>query len=251
MLVSVITVSRNAATTIGATIRSVRDQDHESIEHIFIDALSTDGTREIIQGYCRDVDYFVSERDDGIYDAMNKGIAASTGEIICILNADDILADSSILSKVVETFETRDVQLVYSDIAYITSECKLTRKWKAGLGSALKTKLGWHPPHPGVFVDAEVYKTFGVFNTMFKIAADYDFLIRVFKDKHLRSYYLKVTTVNMLETGVSSSVQGRLEGLKEIISSLVANRLTIFIPIVLLCRYSQKIVQAIRGKLNS
>lgn len=250
MLVSVITVSRNAIGSIEKTINSVRDQDYDLIEHIFIDALSTDGTQEIIQSYCREVDYFVSESDEGIYDAMNKGIAVSTGEIICILNADDHFVESNVVSKVVESFVTTDAQLVYSDIAYVTSIGQLTRKWKAGLGSALKAKLGWHPPHPGVFVSAEVYRTFGTFNKEFKIAADYDFLLRVFMHKQLRSHYLQVTTVNMLDTGVSSLLQGRLRGANEIMSSLAKNRLKILIPVVFLSRYSKKIVQALRGKLH-
>lgn len=250
MLVSVITVSRNAASSIEATIKSVRDQDYDLVEHIFIDALSTDGTREIIKSNCRKNDYFVSEGDEGIYDAMNKGIDAATGEIICILNADDCFADGTVISKVVNTFKKSEVKLVYSDIAYVNRKMEIKRKWKAGEGSPIKTKLGWHPPHPGVFVCSDVYEIFGLFNTTFKIAADYDFLVRVLKNKRIRSHYLEFTTVHMMDAGVSSSLKGRLLGLKEVIISLAQNGLTLFIPFLLFHRYSQKVVQILLGRMR-
>ena len=156
--VSIVTVCRNAAGTIGATLASVRAQTHSAIQHIVVDGASNDGTQHIVSDNLRSDGILLSEPDSGIYNAMNKGLALATGDIVAILNADDFYTHTGIISKIVNSFMTQQVDAVYGDLVYVNADfTKVTRNWKAGSFSPSKFYQGWMVPHPTFFVKREFY----------------------------------------------------------------------------------------------
>ena len=158
MKISIITVCYNAEDTIGDTIQSVLSQDYKDVEYIIVDGKSTDRTLEIIQSINNGIK-LISEKDQGMYDAMNKGINIASGDVIGILNADDIYKNSQVLTKVMDEFKA-NVSIVYGDIEYVKYDdlSNVVRKWKAGVFRTGKFKWGWMPPHPGFFVKNLVTK---------------------------------------------------------------------------------------------
>jgi len=211
--ISIITVCYNSAATIAQTIDSVLRQTYPEVEFIIIDGASTDYTADVVKSFGRKISHFVSEPDNGIYDAMNKGIQKATGDVIGILNADDFYAADDILQKVVTIFETTDAELVYGDLHYVKQYDTniVTRKWKAGAATAKSFYRGWMPPHPTVFVRRALYEKAGLFNTSFKSAADYEMMLRLFLKHQCRAAYLPVLMVKMRAGGVSNlSLKNRL-----------------------------------------
>ena len=204
MKISIITVCYNSASTIERAIKSVLSQDYSNIEYIIIDGGSTDGTVEIINKYKDKITQFVSEKDEGIYDAMNKGIALATGDIVGILNSDDFYADNFILSEIANAFGGGMIDAVYGNVAYFISgkEGKIFRYWKAGEFSQAKIKNGWMPPHPAFFVKKDWYKRYGNFRLDFGTSADYELLLR-FMLAGIKMKYVNKTFVNMQAGGAS------------------------------------------------
>ncbi len=205
MKISIITVCYNSSATIERTIKSVLAQDCLDIEYLIIDGGSTDGTVEIIKKYSDKVYKFISEKDGGIYDAMNKGIKLATGNVIGILNSDDFYANNSVLSEVKNVFNSNAVDAVYGNIAYFLygEENKIVRYWKAGEFSQLKMRNGWMPPHPAFFVKREWYKKFGDFKLDFGTSADYELLLR-FMLAEIKMKYINKTFVYMQAGGASA-----------------------------------------------
>lgn len=163
--VSVITVVLNNKDTIAYAMRSVFEQTCKNIEYIIIDGGSKDGTLDIITNYSSDIFNFFSEPDNGIYDAMNKGLRLASGEIIGFLNADDFYADKSVIEKVVSTIINKHVDCCYGDVDYITRNCtKVRRHWKTGPYDERLFDSGWHPPHPAFFVKKDIYEKYGSFD---------------------------------------------------------------------------------------
>lgn len=206
MKVSIITVAYNAATTISETLSSVKSQSYPDIEHIIIDGLSTDGTQEVIQNSSNHIAAFISEKDLGIYDAMNKGIALATGEIIGILNADDIYFDNSIIENIVRIFREKDLDAIYGDVAYFHnfSSNKAVRRYSSKNFSPNKIAWGWMPAHPTLFLKRNVYENYGLYKTDYKIAGDFEFIARIFCDNKLHYHYIPETLVKMHLGGVST-----------------------------------------------
>lgn len=205
MKVSIITVSLNAVTSIADTLTSVASQSYANIEHIVIDGGSTDGTQEVIKLYPH-VAKFISEPDKGLYDAMNKGLAMSTGDIVVILNADDFYAHSGIVDQVVKTFKSHQVDAVYGDLVYVNAHYStVTRTWKAGSYRRDKFYQGWMVPHPTFFVKRELYDRLGYFNTTLKYAADYELMLRFMFKQHISTFYIPETLVVMKTGGKSNS----------------------------------------------
>lgn len=205
--VSIITVSFNSAVTIEDTIKSVFSQIYPNIEYIIIDGASTDGTQEIINRYKNRIAYFVSEPDQGIYNAMNKGIARATGDIIGTLNADDTYAHKRVIETVVKYFETSEAECGWGDLVYVKRDNlgKIVRMW---ISSPYKEGLfekGWHPPHPAFFVKRETYARHGGYHEQFKIAADYEMALRLLKKYKVKSCYIPETLVKMRVGGISNS----------------------------------------------
>ena len=228
MKISLITVCYNSSTTILDNIISVSDQKYSKIEHVFIDGKSSDDTVRIIKNNSS-VDFkLISEDDDGIYHAMNKGIKLASGDIIGILNSDDAFSSNYIISKVINKFQETNCDILYGDINYKNKKGETVRVWNSSpylKGSFVK---GWHPPHTSLFVKKSVYDRCGLFDADLKIAADFEFMIRIFEKNDLKISYLNETLVSMLVGGKSNTLRGLISGQKEIKMAFKKNN--IYLP---------------------
>jgi glycosyltransferase involved in cell wall biosynthesis len=217
MLVSIITPTFNSAATVAETMRSVAAQDYPLIEHIVVDGLSTDDTIRIVQQFPH-LSHYISEKDEGIYDAMNKGIAETTGDIIGILNSDDIYENSRVISTVIKAFEDPLIQACYGDLQYVHASdgLRIMRKWKAGVYDESSFYWGWMPPHPTFFVRKSVYDKAGVFNTNLRSAADYELMLRILVKYKMPAVYIPQVIVKMRTGGMSNaSVKNRIRANRE------------------------------------
>ena len=207
MKISIITVVWNNERTIKDAMDSVLSQTYKNIEYIIIDGASTDGTVEIIQSYGDKITKFVSEKDNGLYDAMNKGIGLATGDIVGILNSDDFYIDEFVIEKVVKEFKSKNVDSVYADLVFVKSDNldKVVRYYDSSHFSSEKFAYGWMPAHPTFFVKKEVYQKYGLFKTDYKIAADYELLTRFLGKNNVSSSYIKEPIVKMRIGGASTS----------------------------------------------
>jgi glycosyltransferase involved in cell wall biosynthesis len=216
--ISIITVAFNAGKSIEDTIDSVLNQSYSNIEYIIIDGLSTDNTVEVCEKYKDKITTLVSEKDQGLYDAMNKGVALATGDIIGVLNADDFYADHEVIANVVQKFESENIDGLYADLVYVEEEdtSKVTRTWVSGSYKENAFLKGWMPPHPTFFVKNECYKKFGNYSLELKSAADYELMLRMIHKHKIKIGYLPEVTIRMRVGGVSnSSFKNRLNANKE------------------------------------
>jgi glycosyltransferase len=217
MTVSIITATYNSAATVRDTLTCIREQDYPSIEHIIIDGHSTDTTLEIVRGFPH-VAKIISEKDGGIYEAMNKGIALAGGDIIGILNSDDIYIDKNVISGIASVFDDDNVDVCYADLQYVHlhNVNKIVRTWRSGHFSGKSFYWGWMPPHPTFFVRKKVYEKVGLFNTTLKSAADYEMMLRVLLKYKMSAYYIPRVIVRMSMGGVSNaSIRNRMRANKE------------------------------------
>lgn len=207
MKVSIITVSFNSAKTIADTIESVLSQDFPQLEYIVVDGGSTDGTVQIIEAHQDRINHWVSEKDRGMYDAMNKGIALATGDVIGILNSDDVYMNTHIVSELMELMQSKKAQVVFADLILVDQENpnKVLRYYDSGHFHPNKFKYGWMPAHPTVFVKRELYDAVGPFATNYQIAADYEMLIRILAIQRARYVYLPKPVVRMRSGGASTA----------------------------------------------
>lgn len=229
MKISVITVCYNAADTIESTIQSVLEQDYPHIEYLVIDGGSTDGTVEKVHAYLNRIDRFTSERDNGMYDALNKGLSACTGDIIALLHADDIYASPHVLSGVAKRIGQADA--VYGDLEYVKRDSPATavRIWKSGSYTKGSFKWGWMPPHPAFFLRKSVYDKHGNFDTRFKSAADYELMLRMVHKYGIEVVYWPETLVKMRLGGKSNAtLRNRLNANREDRLAWTVNQLTPF-----------------------
>ena len=230
MKISIITPTYNSAKTLSRTIDSIISQNYKDIEYIVMDGGSSDGTQDIVLGYKDRLGIkFISEKDEGIYDAMNKGIRLATGDIIGILNSDDFYNNESLLSDVAQAFNDESIEAVYGDISYFGNDInKVTRYWKAGEYKESKLNNGWVIPHPALFVRKSMYDKCGLFNIDFKIAADYEFILRILKVYKIQIKYIPKVFVRMFNGGNSgSSLNQRRKGWQDLENSWLANNLKI------------------------
>ena len=218
MKISIITVCYNSATTIYDTINSVNRQTYPNIEHIFVDGLSSDDTINIINSNAKRNPVIISESDNGLYDAMNKGILFATGHIIGILNSDDIYANKNIIYNIINQIELFKVDSAYGDLVYTKSDDlnHIIRYWKSDDFNKKKFLFGWMPPHPTFFVKREIYINHGLFNLKLKSAADYEIMLRFLYKKNISTTYLNEILVKMRVGGKSNnSLISRLKGNRE------------------------------------
>ena len=212
MKLSIITSCYNSAATIRDTLESVARQDYSDIEHIIVDGGSEDDTLAIVSEFTH-VAKVVSEKDRGIYDAMNKGIAIATGDIIGILNSDDFYTGPGVISDVVRQMEQSSADTLYADLDYVSStdKTKVVRSWRAGSYAVRKFYYGWMPPHPTFFVRKYIYERYGTFNLSLRSAADYEIMLRFLVRHSITTTYLNKTIVQM-RAGVQSnaSITNRL-----------------------------------------
>jgi len=204
--VSIITVVYNSRFTISDTIESVLSQDYSEIEYIIVDGLSSDGTQEIIRSYGDRITHFVSEKDKGIYDAMNKGIKIASGDIIGILNSDDFYVNNDVISTVVKEFEANNFDSVFADLVYVKREKpeKIVRYYDSSYFNLKKFAYGLMPAHLTFFVKRNIYERYGLFKIDYKIASDYELLTR-FLSKYQISYsYIPKVIIKMRTGGLST-----------------------------------------------
>ena len=208
MKISIITITYNSENTIEDTLQSVISQDFPDIEYIIIDGKSKDATLSIVNKYSKYIEKVVSEKDKGLYDALNKGIKLATGDVIGMLHSDDVYANNSVISKIARQFAMDpEVEGVYADLVFVdrNNTDKVLRTWKAGEyepGSFIK---GWMPPHPTFFVKKSVYDRLGGFNLDLKLSADYELMLRLIHKNNIRISYLPETIVKMRMGGISNT----------------------------------------------
>lgn len=234
MKVSLITVSYNSARTIADTLKSVQSQTYKDIEYIVVDGNSSDGTVEIVKQFLDDsqdamqgrsegasqklVTKFLCERDKGIYDAMNKGLALATGDIIGVLNSDDFYCSNDVIEEVVRAFQQNNMDCLYGDLNYVDpiDTSKIVRKWRSGVYRKENFLKGWMPPHPTFFVRKTCYDKFGKFDTQFKSAADYELMLRFLFKESCSAAHLPKVMIHMRAGGVSNvSLKNRIRANRE------------------------------------
>jgi glycosyltransferase involved in cell wall biosynthesis len=218
MKISVITVTYNSAQTLEDTIKSVVNQTYPDIEYIIVDGLSKDDTLNIVKKYEGKIAKVVSEKDNGIYDAINKGVDLATGEVVAILNSDDLYNGENVIAQIMKTFAETNADAVYGDLVYVerTNIDKITRTWNSGKYKEGKFIKGWMPPHPSFFVKRWCYKRFGKFHTTFKTSADYELMLRFIHVNKIKLAYVPEVLVRMRLGGQSNvSLANRLEANRE------------------------------------
>ncbi len=206
MKVSVITVTYNSEKYLEDCILSVLKQRYQNIEHIIIDGKSTDNTLNIIRRYENRIAKFISETDRGMYDAINKGMQMATGEIIGILNSDDMLDTDDVIDSIVNAFETNDVDTVYGDLEYVAANdtTKIIRIWKGRNFKRGRFRYGWMPAHPTFYIKRSLLQQYGYYENHYYSAADYEFMARYLYKNRVSSYYLPKLIVKMRMGGQSN-----------------------------------------------
>lgn len=204
--ISVVTVTWNCAKTLQDCLESVANQVHTSKAHIVIDGASTDGTIDVINQHIDQITIFKSEPDQGIYDALNKGIHLATGDVIGFLHADDLYASNEVLSKIARAFEDPTVCAVYGDLDYVSqgNAGKIVRRWRSNPFNPSDLDWGWMPPHPTLYVRREWYERIGGFDINFRISADYLSILNLFTLSGFKAVYLPEVLVKMRLGGESN-----------------------------------------------
>tara|TARA_B100001248_G_C27398954_1_gene468206 strand:- start:1700 stop:2458 length:759 start_codon:yes stop_codon:yes gene_type:complete len=234
--VTIISAVYNSNKTIRKSIDSVIYQDYPLVEYIIVDGKSSDCSMKVIKNYLKmNLSIkLISEKDDGVYDAFNKGIEMATGDIIGFVNADDFLNSKTIISEIVSMMKSESLDGVYGDLQYIYKNNPQTiiRSWKSLDYHKSLLKKGWMPPHPTLFLKKEVYEKHGLFDLSYKISADYDFILRIFKDSELKFGYLPKVITKMRTGGISNRnlkniIKKSIEDYRAIRSNNVGNFLTL------------------------
>jgi glycosyltransferase len=206
MKISVITAVYNNRDTVAQALDSALAQDHPNVELIVIDGGSTDGTLQVLQGYADRLAVLVSEPDRGIYDALNKGIARASGDVVGFLHSDDLFSDVAVLSRIASAFADPAVDAAYGDLLYVRKDDPSTvvRTWRADAFTPSRLAHGWMPPHPTFYVRRTVYERLGGYDTTYRIAADYDCVLRLLGRGGVRAAYIPEVLVKMRVGGASN-----------------------------------------------
>ncbi|MBS1519706.1 MAG: glycosyltransferase [Bacteroidetes bacterium] len=241
--ISIISVVFNAQNTIERCINSVLGQKYKNIEYIIIDGGSIDNTVGIIEKYSANIDVFISEPDKGIYDAMNKGIARATGDVIGTINADDFFADNDVLYHIAKVFSEQDTSILYGDLDYIDPSEKVIRKWRSGKYSRGMFNWGWMPPHPTFYCKKSLFDKLGVYKLDYGSAGDYELMLRFIHFNNIDAYYLNKVLIKMVVGGVSNkSLSNRVQAMRFDLEAMRNNN--IFLPMVtILFKPLRKIAQ--------
>ena len=229
MKLSIVTIAYNSAATIETTIQSVAAQSFPEIEHVVVDGGSTDGTVEILERGNGGVDKFISEPDDGIYDALNKGIRLATGDVIGFLHTDDFFRDKGVVERIARAFGDDSVDAVYGDCVYVDSSDtdRVTRYWRTGNYRKGAFRRGWMPPHTTFFARRSCYERLGLYRTDFRSAGDYELMLRFIHKEEIRLRYIPEVLVVMREGGTSNrSLKNRVRANNEDRRAWTVNGLT-------------------------
>lgn len=218
MKVSIITISFNAADTIADTIASVIEQDYPDLEYVVVDGNSTDGTQAVIESFGNQIHTYRSEPDKGIYDAMNKGVSLATGDLIGILNADDVFTHDQVITRIVNVIKLNESDACYADLQYVDrkNSDKVLRHWEAGPYDRSAFLRGWMPPHPTFYLKRKCYEQMGLYRAQMRISADYELMLRMLYKHNVKTAYLNEVTVKMKAGGESNvSLKNRIKANKE------------------------------------
>lgn len=229
MKVSIITATYNSESTILDTVKSLESQIYSNIEYIIVDGNSSDSTIELIKQHSTRVSTFIIESDKGIYDALNKGLNAATGDIVGFLHSDDLFSSSDSVANLVSAFESSS-DAIYADLEYVDKldTNKVVRLWKSGNYSLSKITSGWMPPHPTFYMKTSLYKKLGVFDLNYKIAADYDSLLRYLWVNKIKVSYLPEVLIKMRVGGASNrSLKNIIQKTKEDVKALTNNNVPV------------------------
>ena len=227
MKISIITVCLNSDETIEDAIKSILAQSYDDIEYIIVDGGSTDETLSIIKKYKDGISQYISEPDKGIYDAMNKGAKLASGELIAFLNSDDTYHDKDTIADMVNFIQRRKLDAGYGDIKYVgaNNANRVVRYWKTGEYKKGAFRRGWVIPHPAFFCKREYFEQYGYFESSFKIAADFELMLRLIEKKHIKIGYLPKTIATMRVGGASTNFKGIVQGNIEILKSFRMNNM--------------------------
>lgn len=235
--VSIITVCFNSAATIRETIESVLSQDYPEIEYIIIDGLSSDSTMAIVAEYANRISAILSERDGGIYDAMNKGISRATGDVIGILNSDDVYESPEVVGQLIGAMQSANADAVFADLVYVDAVegARITRYYNSGRWSPARFRYGWMPAHPTYFAKRWLYQAHGLFSLEYKIAADFELLVRQLYCGRASYAYLPRPVVRMREGGLSTKgIRNSWRLNAEIVRACKRNGIWTSLPLLLL-----------------
>ena len=228
MKISIITVCYNSSKTIEKTFQSIQSQSHQNIEYIVVDGGSSDSTLKIIENYKTNISEYISEPDKGLYDAMNKGISKATGEIIGILNSDDIFTDVFVLENIAKFHLENDIDASVGNIIQFNEAGKTVRKYSSKNWTPENLKIGFMPPHPSIFFKRELFEKYGNYHLDYICGADYELIVRFFIRHQISWKYHDITTTAMLRGGISSSgISSYLLISKEILRALSKNNIII------------------------
>lgn len=255
MKISIITTTYNSSATIRDTIDSILGQTYKDIEYIVVDGASCDSTIDILKEYEPKFEgkmRFISEKDKGLYDAMNKGISMATGDIIGILNSDDLYIDDKVLEDIVNTFTTHDIDCLYGNLHFVDrfNLNKIVRSWKGSQYKKGDYQKGWHPAHPTFYAKRIYYDKFGGFDISLEISADFELMLRFIEKHKLKSYFLDRYFVKMRLGGESTGlIRKIIKGNKNVIKAFRKNgiKVSVFYPIR---RLFPKIISVIKQILN-
>ena len=203
---SIITVTFNSEKTIERTLKSVAAQTYRNIEHIVIDGASTDETLTIVEKYKDRISYFHSESDRGVYDAMNKGIAVARGDVIAFLNSDDFYENGHTLDRIASEMKDEQIDAVFGDVIFFRADqpARIVRRFNSNRFDPDMLAWGWMPAHPGLFVRKRLFDHVGVFRPEYRLAGDFEFMVRIFKDKEINYKALDAVLVRMQLGGLST-----------------------------------------------
>jgi glycosyltransferase involved in cell wall biosynthesis len=204
--ISIITACLNNADTLETAMQSVFDQDYTNIEYIVIDGASTDNTKALLEKYKNKISILISEKDEGIYQALNKGLSKATGEIVGFLHADDFYTNGHIISKIAETFQKENTDCIYGDLQYVdrVNSLRMIRDWKSEPYKDGLFLKGWMPPHPTFFLKKKCYDKYGNYNTTLTISADYELMLRMLHKHKLKAVHIPEVLVKMRTGGTSN-----------------------------------------------
>jgi glycosyltransferase involved in cell wall biosynthesis len=247
-LISVITVCYNSAATLTRALQSVADQDWPRVEHIVIDGASKDETAEIIERFRAKLAHIVSEPDKGIYDAMNKGLDRASGDVVCFLNADDHYASNTVLSRVAMLMHEHQLDALMGDVGFFheADPQRMVRRYRSDHFTPGRLAWGWMPAHPALFLSRAVVQRVGRFKTNYRIAGDYEYIVRAFHGHEMRYRHLPEVLVNMQTGGASTAGFGaKLRLNREVLRASRENGLQTNI-VKILSKYPAKILELLR-----
>jgi glycosyltransferase len=206
MKISIITATRNCAGTLPGCLAAVAGQSYAEREHIVIDGTSTDDTLRLLEEHSPRLAVLVSEPDLGIYDALNKGLARASGEVVGFLNADDVYADREVLTRIAAAFADPAVDAVYGDLVYVAKGGggRVVRYWRAGAFAPSRLRWGWMPPHPTLYLRRALYESYGGYDLRYRISGDYDLMLRILGQLSGRVVYIPQVLVRMRLGGISN-----------------------------------------------